>query len=465
MKMDEVLFDIAQEKALDYLANVYGRRVFPDEAAIAGLAAFDEPLGQEPQDALGTIQLLNRVGSPATVATGGGRYFGFVTGGSLPVATAADWLVTAWDQTGTMPVSSPVAAKLEAVAGRWVREILGLPDEAVTGFVTGASIGNLVALAAARRHLLMRSGYDVDAQGLSGAPEIRIVAGTEVHSTVLKMLSILGFGRDRIELVESDAEGRIRPDKLPPLDARTILILQAGNVNSGAFDPFEEAIAAARAAGAWVHVDGAFGLWAAASPDYAHLTAGVELADSWVTDGHKWLNVPYDCAMVICRHAVALRGAMGISAAYMPGSGEIPMKDLVPDFSRRPRGVTVWAALRTLGRDGVAELVERCCRHAERLAEGLRRIGFTIHNDVVLNQIVASIGDGAFTEAVRAEVERGGECWFGPTNWQGRQAVRFSVSSWATTEADIKRSLSAIEAAVETVRSDTRAIAGTALFG
>lgn len=454
--MDEVLYDIAQERALDYLAKVYDRRVFPDAAGLAGLAAFDEPLPDEPVDALKTIQLLDRAGSPATVAGGGGRYFGFVTGGSLPVATAADWLVTAWDQNGSSPVNSPVAAKLEAVAGGWVREILGLPTDAATGFVTGASVGNLVAIAAARRQLLIRSGYDVDALGLFGAPPVRIVAGAEVHSSVLKVLGILGFGRERIEYVEVDGEGRMRPDRLPPLDDRTILILQAGNVNSGAFDPFPELIAAARAAGAWVHVDGAFGLWAAASPLYRHLTAGVEEADSWVTDGHKWLNVPYDCGMVVCRDAEALRGAMGIAAAYLPDTGDIPAKDMVPELSRRPRGITAWAALRTLGRAGVAELVERCCRHAATLADGLRRIGFEIHNEVVLNQVVASIGDEAFTAAVRDFAEKEGTCWFGPTNWQGRAAVRFSISSWATTEADVEMSLRAIGRAVDAVREERR---------
>ena len=459
--MDDVLFDIAQERALDYLAKIHDRRVFPDTAAIAGLAAFDEPLPDSPVDALDTIRLLDRAGSPATVATTGGRYFGFVTGGALPVATAADWLVTTWDQTGTMPVSSPAADRIERIAGRWVVEALGLPRGSVTGFVTGASIGNLVGLAAARHELLARLGYDVEADGLAGAPGLRIVVGEEVHSTVLKMIGILGFGRDTIERVAVDAQGRIRADALPPLDDRTILVLQAGNVNSGAFDPFVPLVAAAREAGAWVHVDGAFGLGARASPRHRHLAAGVEGADSWVTDGHKWLNTPYDSAMVICRHPRAVQAAMGIAAAYMPASADVPMKDLVPDFSRRARGIPVWAALRTLGREGIAELVDRCCAHARRLAAGLREIGFEIHNEVVLNQVVASIGGEALTAAVRDEVERGGECWFGPTRWQGRAAVRLSVSSWATTDADIDRSLEAIARAVATVRARVNVGAGS----
>jgi glutamate/tyrosine decarboxylase-like PLP-dependent enzyme len=449
--MDDVLFDIAQERALAYLAGICDRRVFPDAAAIAGLEAFEEALPDTPRDALGTVRLLDEAGSPATVATTGGRYFGFVTGGSLPVATAADWMVSTWDQTGTMPVNSPAAAKIEAVAGRWVREILELPQDAVTAFVSGASVGNLVGLAAARRHLLLRAGYDVEASGMSGAPPIRVVAGAELHSTLPKLLGILGFGRDRIELVEADDQGRMRADRLPGLDSRTILILQAGNVNSGAFDPFPELVAAARAAGAWVHVDGAFGLWAAAAPRRRHLLAGVDGADSWVTDGHKWLNVPYDCGMLVCRHAEALRGAMSVAAPYLPAGDELPMKDLVPELSRRPRGITVWAALRTLGRAGVEDLVERCCGHARWLAEGLRGLGFEIHNEVVLNQVVASIGSPELTMRVRDEVERGGEAWFGPTHWQGRPAIRLSVSSWATTDADIERTLDAVAAALETV--------------
>lgn len=449
--MDQVLFDDAHERARLYVERIFDRRVFPDTDALAGLSAFDEDLPDRPTDALATIRLLDTAGSPATVASTGGRYFGFVTGGSLPVATAADWIATSWDQNGPMPVTSPAAAKIEAVAGRWVREILGLPADAATGFVSGASMGNLVGLAAARTHLSKRAGYDFEAKGGYGAPPLRIVAGGEVHSSLSKAVGILGLGTDRVERAETDGQGRIRPDVLPPLDDRTILCLQAGNVNSGSSDPFEPLVAAAREAGAWVHVDGAFGLWAAASPAHAHLLRGVEGADSWATDGHKWLNVPYDCGLIICRHPEALRSAMGIKAAYLPASDQIPMKDMTPELSRRASGITLWAALRALGRSGVAELVDRCCAHTSTLAEGLKRIGFEIHNDVVLNQIVATIGDADFTEAVRAEVERDGGCWFGSTHWQGRPAVRFSVSSWATTGRDIQQSLEAIERAVATV--------------
>ena len=443
----------AQRRALAYLENVTARSVYPDAAAIQGLKAFDEPLPDDPLAPETTLRLLDEAGSPATVASAGARYFGFVVGGSLPVALAADWLISAWDQTATMPVTSPTAAKLEAVASRWLLDILGLPAESAVAFVTGASIGNLLGLAAARHHLLRRVGYDVEAQGLFGAPPLRVVASAEIHSTLIKVLGILGLGRSRIETVETDAQGRLIPDRLPPLDDRTIVCIQAGNVNSGSFDPFRDVIARARTAGAWVHVDGAFGLWAGASAKTRHLVDGIDGADSWVTDGHKWLNVPYDCGMIACRHPEALRGAMGLTAAYMLSSEEIPAKDLGPEFSRRARGITVWAALRTLGRTGVADLVDRCCAHARRMAEGLRALGFDIHNDVVLNQIVASFGDAAQTARIQALVEQDGTCWFGPTQWRGRPAVRISISSWATGDGDIDAALAAIGRAVDTMRA------------
>ena len=449
----EHLLEEAQARARAYVGAIGRRRVYPDEAALAGLEVFDEPLPDSPTDPLATIRLLDEAGSPATVATTGGRYFGFVIGGAYPVAIAADWLASAWDQAPGAVTVSPATTRIEAVAGKWMTQILGLPPESVTAFVTGASVGNLVGLAAARRHLLLRAGHDVEKDGLFGAPPLRVVVGAEGHSTLFKALAILGLGRQRVELVEADAQGRIRADRLPPLDDRTILCLQAGNVNSGAFDPFADIVPAARAAGAWTHVDGAFGLWAAASPRYAHLLAGVDGADSWVTDGHKWLNVPYDCGMLICRHPATLRGAMAIEAAYLPDEAVAP-KDLGPELSRRARAVPVWATLRTLGRQGVAELVDRCCAHARRLAEGLERIGFTIHNHVVLNQIVATIGTDELTDAVRRRVEADGMAWFGPTHWAGRPALRFSVSSWATTDEDIALTLDAVAGAVALLRAE-----------
>jgi glutamate/tyrosine decarboxylase-like PLP-dependent enzyme len=449
----ELLHD-AQRRSLAYVEQAPHRAVYPDADAVRALQLFDEPLPAGTTDGSETLALLDRVGSPATVASTGGRYFGFVVGGSLPSALAADWLVSAWDQSSTMPVNSPAVAAIEAVAARWILGLLGLPEDAAVGFVTGASIGNLVALTAARRHLLLKAGYDVDDKGLSGAPDLRVVVSDEIHATLLKMLGILGLGRARVERIPTDEQGRVRASLLPPLDDRTIVCLQAGNVNSGAFDPFREVAAATRAAGAWLHVDGAFGLWARAAPERAQLADGVELADSWVTDAHKYLNVPYDSGIVICRHPQSLRGAMSLTAAYMPVEEQVPAKDLLPEFSRRARGVPVWAALRTLGQSGVADLVERICRLAQRLAHGLADMGFEIHNDVVLNQVVASAGTPELTRRIRELVEEEGTCWFGPTRWRGRDAVRFSVSSWATTEADIDRSLAAIASAARRARAE-----------
>lgn len=446
----------AHRRALAYVEGARDRRVYPDTAALAGLAGFDEPLPTTGADAIETIDRLDRLGSPATVASTGGRYFGFVVGGSLPTALATDWMVSAWDQCSTMPVNSPAVAKIESVAASWILDVLTLPSESAVAFVTGASAGNLIALAAARRHLLLKRGYDVDEQGLCGAPKLRIVASEEIHATLIKMLGILGLGRSCIERVETDGQGRVRVDKLPPLDDTTIVCLQAGNVNSGAFDPFRAVAERVRAAGAWLHVDGAFGLWARAAPAFAHLADGVDLADSWVTDGHKYLNVPYDCGIVICRHPDALRGSMSLAAAYMPTGEQVPAKDMVVEFSRRARGVPVWAALRTLGRDGVADLVARTSRHATSLANGLRELGFDIHNDIVLNQVVASIGSPELTSRVCQLAQLDGTCWFGTTRWKGRDAIRLSVSSWASTDEDISASLAAIARAVSTARLELR---------
>jgi glutamate/tyrosine decarboxylase-like PLP-dependent enzyme len=438
----------AAERGLAYAATINQRDVFPKPAEIAALEAFGEPWPDQSSPPIETLSLLDRYGSPATVATTGGRYFGFVTGGALPAALAADWLTAAWDQAAVLPVLSPAVAKIEAVAAKWVLDALHLPADAAVAFPTGASHGNVVALAAARRAVLLRQGYDVDERGLQNAPPIRIVVSDETHSTVIKGLGLLGIGRGTAEVVRTDTQGRMQPQWLPPLDDRTIVCVQAGNVNSGAFDPMVEIAAKTRAAGAWLHVDGAFGLWARASPSYADLAAGAELADSWVTDGHKWLNTPYDCGIVICRDKAALLGAMSITAAYMPGGETVPAKDMLVEFSRRARGVTVWAALRSLGRQGLSDLVARTCAHAQRFAEQLRKKGFTVHNDVVLNQVVVSYKSAERTAAIREAVAAGGVAWFGPTKWRGHDAFRISVSSWATTTDDVDAAITALDAAV-----------------
>ncbi len=428
----------ADARAAAYLQSVETRRVFPTPEAIRALSAFDERMPREGIDPSQTLALLDEIGSPATVASNGPRYYGFVVGAALPGAAAAERLMLAWDQGATLPMTSPVSAKLEDVAGHWLLDILDLPRESAVGFGTSATACGLSCLAAARRVLLNRAGWDIDTMGLSGAPEIRVVVSDRIHIVVLKALRILGFGTAQIVKAPTDADGRVDPLRLPALDARTILCLQAGEVNTGEFDPFAAVIPHAKAAGAWVHIDGAFGLWARASPALRHWTEGVEAADSWTTDGHKWLNTPYDCAMAICRDPDALAEAMNSDAVYATSS-KLAQKNLTLEFSRRPRGIPVWAALRTLGRDGVAALIERHCAQAQRLAEGLRMAGFEVLNRVVLNQVLARGEDDAETAEIRLAVEQSGEAWFGPSAWNGRPAFRLSVSSWRTEDADIER--------------------------
>jgi glutamate/tyrosine decarboxylase-like PLP-dependent enzyme len=339
---------------------------------------------------------------------------------------------------------SPTAARLEEVALGWLTDLLGLPTGNAGAFVTGATAANFTALAAARRALLLRRGWDVDEDGLFGAPPLRVVVGEEVHASVTKALGMLGLGRARVLRVATDGQGRMRADALPEIDDQTIVCVQAGNVNTGAFDPIAAICARAGAAGAWVHVDGAFGLWAAASPAHAHLAEGIAAADSWATDGHKYLNTPYDSGVVLCRHPAAMRGAMMVGAAYLQDDGGREPSHYGPEFSRRARGVEVWAALRALGRSGVAELVGRTCRHARRFAEALGGAGHAVLNEVVLNQVLVSFGDDETTRRVIAGVQAEGTCWCGGTVWQGRAAMRISVSSWATSDEDVERSVAAI---------------------
>jgi glutamate/tyrosine decarboxylase-like PLP-dependent enzyme len=443
---------LAARKALAYLQAVGSRRVAPSPSAVHELAQFDEPLPESPSDTFRVLDLLDRIGSPATVANAGGRFFGFVNGAALPVSIGATWIASAWDQNAALRVMSPTAAALEDVALRWVRDALGLPPESGGAVVTGASMANLTALAAARHALLERSGWQVENDGLFGAPPLTVLVGAEAHASLLKALGLLGFGRQRVLRAPVDEQGRIEADRMPAMDNRTIVCIQAGNVNSGAFDPAAAICRRAMDAGAWVHVDGAFGLWAAASPRHRHLTEGFELADSWATDGHKWPNVGYDCGIAIVRNAAAMRAAMSISAAYFsPGELREP-SNYTPEMSRRARGVELWATLRSLGRSGLADLIERTCRHARRFAEGLRAAGHEILNEVVINQVLVSFGAPAVTRAVIAKVQSDGTCWCGGTEWHGRPAMRISVSSWATTEEDVEMSLAAIRRIAEECR-------------
>ena len=387
---------------------------------------------------------LDEIGSQGTVASAGPRYFGFVTGGALPASLAANWLAASWDQNAFSETSSPVGAAVESIAMQWVLELLDLPTNAGAAFVTGATMANVTALAAARRSVLLAHGRDVDRRGLHGGPEITVVAGEQAHTTLFKALGMLGLGRDRVIRVPVDGQGRMRADALPDLAGPAIVCTQAGNVSTGAFDPVGAICDAVRASDVWVHVDGAFGLWARASIHLRELTAGIELADSWATDAHKWLNVPYDSGLAIVRDANALRGAMSLEAAYLPERAGREPFDFTPEASRRARGMEIWAAIASLGRDGVKELVERNCRHAHLLAVGLRGAGCEVINDVVLNQVLVSFGDDRTTSEVIQGVQSEGTCWCGATLWCGRTAMRISVSSWATTSDDIKRSLAAI---------------------
>jgi glutamate/tyrosine decarboxylase-like PLP-dependent enzyme len=446
--MSEVLKEAARRAGI-YLDAVRERAVIPTPEALAALEALRGPVPEGPMEAGDVLELLDRVGSPASVATAGGRYFGFVTGGSLPASVAATVLASAWDQNAGLRVMSPVGAVLEEIALGWVAELLGLPAGCGGALVTGATQANLCGLAAGREALLGKAGWDVQNDGLFGAPPLRVVVGGEVHISLAKALGILGLGRARVEKVPADGQGRMRADLLPALDERTLLCLQAGNVNTGSFDPMEEICTKAKEAGAWVHVDGAFGLWAAASPKYKHLTAGMELADSWSTDGHKWPNVGYDCGIVLVRQAQTLRSVMGMNAAYLPPTALREPAHYSPEMSRRARGIELWAVLESLGRSGMADLVERTCAFAQMFAAGLREAGFHVLNDVVLNQVLVSFGDAEHTRETVARLQAEGVCWCGMTEWQGQVAMRISVSSWATTEEDVRLSLQAMQRAAQ----------------
>jgi glutamate/tyrosine decarboxylase-like PLP-dependent enzyme len=435
----------ASQRAIRYLDGLEQRPVAPDPQAVNQLERFHEPLPEDPIDPSEVLALMDEFGSPATMATAGRRFFGFVIGGALPAALAANWLAGAWDQNSALYNVTPVTARLEQVALAWLLDLFSLPPDCGGAFVTGATVANFTALAAARHAVLAQAGWNVETDGLFGAPSVTIVVGEEAHVSLFKALGMLGFGRNRPLRVPVDGQGRMRVDRLPDISGPTIICLQAGNVNSGAFDPVAEICEHAHQMGAWVHVDGAFGLWAAASPAYSHLTRGVEGADSWATDAHKWLNVPYDSGLAFVRDDGALRAAMAVTAEYLPTtSPERNPSDYTPELSRRARGVEVWAALRSLGRSGVADLVARNCRHARRFAEGLAAEGYQVLNDVVLNQVLVSFGDAETTQRVIAGIQQDGTCWCGGTHWHGRTAMRISVSGWATTEEDVERSLEAM---------------------
>jgi glutamate/tyrosine decarboxylase-like PLP-dependent enzyme len=449
------LLEDAAALGIEYVESVPKRPVRPEATVDELRRALDLPLTDGPTDAAVVIADLARDVDPGLAQMGSGRYFGFVIGGVLPVALAADWLTSAWDQNAGLALPTPAATVVEEVAGRWLKELLGIPGDASFALVTGCQVAHSTALAAARNHVLAHAGHDVEREGLTGAPPIRVVAGAKRHGTIDRALRFLGLGTGSVREVSADDQGRMAVDELRDELTRdagpTIVCAQLGEVNTGACDDLNAIADLASEAGAWLHVDGAFGLWAAASPTYRHLAAGVERADSWATDAHKWLNVPYDNGIVFCAHPDAHRAALGIRSAYLihadPDAARDPV-DWNPEHSRRARAFTVYAALRTLGRDGVADLVDRCCANAQALASSLSSLpGCEILNEVVLNQVLLRFEDDETTDRVVAAVQASGEAWMGGTVWDGRRAIRLSVSNWQTDEDDVARTVAAFAAA------------------
>jgi glutamate/tyrosine decarboxylase-like PLP-dependent enzyme len=441
--MKDLLAQVTK-RAYRYIDEIQTRRVSPSPENIATLKNLDVPLQDRPIDPATVLAELDDIASPATVASTGGRFFGFVIGGSLPAPMAVNMLAGVWDQNAGLEASSPMASFMEELCRNWLVSMLGLPARAGIGFVSGATMANFTGLAAARHALLSASGWDVESKGLFGAPEVTVVVGEEVHASVLKALSMLGLGRDRVVKVAVDGQGRMLANLIPPITGPTIICIQAGNVNTGAFDSAADICSIAGESNAWVHVDGAFGLWAAAAPHRAHLVQGIENADSWATDAHKWLNVPYDSGLVFVRDIRYLKAAMSVSAAYLLESERRQPTSFVPEMSRRARGLEIWAALRSLGKSGIANLIEGCCKHAACFAEGLKAAGYQVLNEVVLNQVLVKFGSDELTRRVIRQIQEDGTCWCGETKWQGHVAMRISVSSWATTTEDVSQSLDAI---------------------
>ena len=446
------LLEQAKGYAYEYADGAAQRNVFPSKQALANLEQFVEDLPASSGDATAILKQLHEYGSPATTAQTGGRYFGFVNGGILPVTLATKWLSDFWDQNTALYAMSPIASKLEEICERWLRQLFGLPDSTVAGFVSGTSSAILCGLAAARYRLLQNQGWDFNQQGHNGAPALRIIAGRHIHGAVTKAVALLGFGLDNIEWVEGDDQGRILPEQLPQLDGSCIVLLQAGNVNSGSFDPFDGICDRANEVGAWVHIDGAFGLWAGATKRLKHLTQGMEKAHSWSVDGHKTLNTPYDSGILLCRDRDALIMALQASGAYLNFSKNRDGMLYTPEMSRRARAIELWAALKYLGADGVDELVYGMHERALQFAEELGAAGFEILNDVVFNQVIVAPADkDAETDKILAAIQDSGECWVGGSVWQGKKVIRVSVCSWVTSPEDVSRSVQAFIKARDTI--------------
>ncbi|MEM8793739.1 MAG: aminotransferase class V-fold PLP-dependent enzyme [Pseudomonadota bacterium] len=446
------LFRRAIGHGLSYLAMVDQRPVFPTEEALSGLDGFDTSLPEGPMDPADVIDKLHRLGAPATVAQMGGRYFGFVNGGAVPAGLAARLMADFWDQNAALDVMSPVAAKLEAVAEEWLRELFGLPEGTVAGFVSGTSLAIVAGLAAGRWRIAQRAGWDINAKGLNGAPPIRVITSRHAHGTVLKAVALLGLGTANIEYVDVDDQGRMRADLMPDLDDRCLVIAQAGNVNSGSFDPIGAICARANAAGARVHVDGAFGLWARAAAGLAYLTEGMERAQSFSVDGHKTLNTPYDSGIVLSTDREALVNALQASGSYILYGEARDGMLTTPEMSRRARGIEIWAILAALGRAGVDELIQGLHERAVQMSEELRAAGFEVLNDVVFNQVMIAEEDDAATDALIEAIQREGTCWVGGSTWFSRKVIRVSVCSWMTTAEDVTRTVGAFSRCRDALR-------------
>ncbi len=454
---DRAAYRLALELGCQYFDARSERPVFPSREALRGLDSFDEPMPEGATPASEVLSQLHDLGSPAATAQGGGRYFGFVNGGMLPAALGARLLADFWDQNAALEVMSPIAAKLEAVCESWLVDLFALPAGTAAGLLSGTSTATLCGLLAGRNTLLRRLGWDASARGLFGSPKLRVITSQAAHASVLKALAVIGLGAEQITIAPADDQGRFEARELPHLDESALLILQAGNVNSGAFDPFLPLCEAARKAGAWTHIDGAFGLWARACQATAHLTEGIELADSWSVDAHKTLNSPYDCGIVLCRDRQALVSALTASDAYIPsGAGRDGMLYSL-DMSRRARGIELWAALKSLGRGGIDQLVAQLCRRARQFAEELQAHDFRILNDVVFNQVLAACESSALTLLTLKNLQNSGECWAGASRWHGEDVIRISVCSWATSEEDLRRSVAAFVAARQQARDSNPA--------
>ncbi len=440
---DKAIYRQAMAYAFDYLDSLRQRPVYPTEAALDALWSLDEPMPQQGTEAAEILKLLHDVGSPATTAQGGGRYFGFVNGGVIPVSLAARLLADVWDQNAGLYVMSPIAAKLEQLCEGWLVDLFALPADTAAGFVSGTSMATLCGLLAGRNAILRRQGWDVNERGLFAAPPIRAVMSAAAHATVRRALAMLGIGSTQIETVAADGQGRFDLNQLPPLDDRTLLILQAGNVNSGAFDPFVPLCSAARQAGAWVHIDGAFGLWARACQSTAALTAGIEWADSWAVDAHKTLNSPYDSGIVLCRDRHALVSAMRADGSYLQFSQARDGMLYTPEMSRRVRSIELWALLKSLGRVGIDRLISQLCQRARQFASELDQHNFRILNDVVFNQVLVACESPELTTRTLQAIQAGRVCYCGGSQWRGEPVIRISVCSWATTPADVQRSVQA----------------------